>query len=421
MAVFATAAVHAQTVARTPATQAAINYFALPEAKARGAQVKCPDPEKGSQPMTFDTVGCWSPMTYSAPFDGSWLQLRITPSYARVYVNGSFAGYEQQFETPYRGVRLGLGPQYIEVWAPGYQRQSFWMSQDADKISTLSGDLRPAGKNAAGNANAVAQARGGNPVQPIQQIKPGLYVVAGAGANSEVRVTADGVILVDTKLPGEQNYNALLEQIRSVTDKPVKLVIVTHHHADHTGNVDRFEAAGVPVLGHANLAANAATYNNNPKPAPPNRTYQGDRSTTTLGGVTVEARHFGRSHTSGDSIVYFPDLKVVAVSDAVTTGGQGPLIDYAGGGSALEWKHVFEELLKLDFDAAVPGNGPVLTKADIQAYAAKFNTVIDRLTALVKAGTPKEEILKQLKTDDIGWAPRVPQIDGLYAELSASR
>ena len=77
------------------------------------------------------------------------------------------------------------------------------------------------------------------------------------------------------------------------------------------------------------------------------------------------------------------------------------------------------ELLKLDFDAAVPGNGPVLTKADVQAYAAKFDTVIDRLTELVKKGTPKEQLLMQLKTDDIGWTPRIPSVDGLYAELSA--
>jgi len=268
-------------------------------------------------------------------------------------------------------------------------------------------------------SDASAQGRGpGQPVQPIQPVKPGIFVVAGAGANSLVRVTNDGVILIDTKLPGEQNYNALVEQIKTVTDKPVKIVIVTHHHADHTGNVDRFEAAGVPVLGHANLAANAATYNNNPKPAPPSQTYDGRSRTVTSGGVTVEALHFGRSHTSGDSIVFFKDLKVVALSDAVTTGGQGPLVDYAGGGSALEWKKVFEELLKLDFDAAVPGNGPVLTKAEVAAYAAKFNTVVDRLTELVKKGTPKEQLLMQLKTDDIGWAPRVPAIDGLYAELS---
>jgi glyoxylase-like metal-dependent hydrolase (beta-lactamase superfamily II) len=271
-------------------------------------------------------------------------------------------------------------------------------------------------------SNAVAQGpgRGGNPVQPIQPVKPGLFVVAGAGANSLVRVTPDGVILVDGKLTGEQNYNALMEQIKTVTDKPVKFMIVTHHHADHTGNNDRFLAAGVQIVGHDNLKKNLATYQPNAPIAPPSITYDKEYAVK-LGGVTVEALHFGRSHTSGDSIVFFRDLKVVALSDALTTGGQGPLIDYAGGGSALEWKQVFVSLLKLDFDAAIPGNGPVLTKADVQAFATKFNTVVDRLTELVKKGTPKDQILMQLKTDDIGWAPRIPAIDGLVSELSASR
>src|ERR1051325_6228479 len=93
-------------------------------------------------------------------------------------------------------------------------------------------------------------------VQPIQQVKPGLYMVAGAGANSLVRVTPAGVILMDTKLPGDQNYNDLVAQIKSVTDQPVKFVIVTHHHADHTGNDGKFIEAGAQVLGHENLKRN---------------------------------------------------------------------------------------------------------------------------------------------------------------------
>ena len=270
------------------------------------------------------------------------------------------------------------------------------------------------------SVHARAQGRGGQPVQPIQPVKPGLFVVAGAGANSLVRVTPDGVILVDTKLTGEQNYNGLVDQIKTVSDKPVKFVIVTHHHADHTGNIDRFLSAGAQVIGHENLKKNLATYQPNAPIAPPSITYDKEY-VVRLGGVTVEAHHYGRSHTSGDSIVYFPDLKVVALSDAVTTGTTGPLIDYAGGGSALEWKQVFVALLKLDFDAAIPGNGPVLTKADVQAFAAKFDTVVDRLTELVRKNTPKEQILMQLKTDDIGWAPRIPAIDGLVSELSANR
>jgi cyclase len=273
---------------------------------------------------------------------------------------------------------------------------------------------------AVASSSALAQGRGPNPVQAIQPVKPGLFVVAGAGANSLVRVTPDGVILVDGKLTGEQNYNALVAQITTVTDKPVKFLIVTHHHADHTGNNASFLAAGVQVVGHANLKKNLETYQPNAPIPGPSITYDKEYAVK-LGGVTVDVLHFGRSHTSGDSIVFFRDLKTVALSDALTTAGQGPLIDYAGGGSALEWKQVFEQLLKLDFDAAIPGNGPVLTKADVQAFAAKFNTVVDRLTELVKKGTPKDQILMQLKTDDIGWAPRIPAIDGLVAELSANR
>lgn len=268
---------------------------------------------------------------------------------------------------------------------------------------------------------AAAQARGGGqPVQPIQQVKPGLYLVAGAGANSLVRVTPDGVILVDAKLPGDANYDGLIAQIKTVTDKPVKFVIVTHHHADHTGNNAKFLEAGAQVIGHENLKKNLATYQSTPLPASPNVTYPGADHVVRLGGVTVEVHHYGRSHTSGDSVVFYPDLKTVALSDAVTV-GNGPLIDYAGGGSALEWKKVLDAVLALDFDAAIPGNGPVLTKADVRAFKMKFDTVIDRATELIRKGVPKEQLLAQIKTDDIGWAPRIPAVDAFYEELSKAR
>jgi cyclase len=262
---------------------------------------------------------------------------------------------------------------------------------------------------------------GGQPVQPIQMLKPGLYVVPGGGSNSIVRVTNEGVILVDTKLPGEANYNGLMEQIRSVTPQPVKVVIVTHHHADHTGNNDRFISTGAQVIGYEQLAKNLDTYQFDPRPAKPSTTYNTAEHTVRLGGVEVRVLHLGRAHTGGDSVVYFPDVKVVATSDAVTTGTQGPLADYAGGGSFAEWTPVLDAMLKLDFDTAVPGAGPVLTKADVQAFRTKFTTVMTRASELVQKGVPKDQLLMQLKTDDIGWAPRVPQIDPFYEELSKKR
>jgi len=262
---------------------------------------------------------------------------------------------------------------------------------------------------------AQGRGRGGQPVQPIQQVKPGLFLVAGAGANSVVRVTTDGLILVDTKLPGEQNYNDLMAQIRTVSNLPVKFVVVTHHHADHTGNTASFLAAGAQVIGHEVLKTSLTTYQFDPKPAAPSVTYDKDY-VVRLGGVAVEVHHYGRSHTGGDSIVYYPDLKVVLTSDAVTTGATGPLIDYPGG-SALEWKRVLDTMLKLDFDTAIPGAGPILTKADVQAFKTKFDTVIDRATELVRKGVPKDQLLAQIKTDDIGWAPRIPQVDAFIEEL----
>jgi glyoxylase-like metal-dependent hydrolase (beta-lactamase superfamily II) len=246
-------------------------------------------------------------------------------------------------------------------------------------------------------------------------------MITGAGGNTTVRVTGEGLIVVDGKLPGEANYNALMALIKGVSDQPVKYLIVTHHHADHTGNNQKFLDAGAQVVATENLRKNLETYEFNPKPAPPSMTYPGAEYTLKLGGDTVELHHFGRAHTSGDTVVYFPDLKVVSLSDTVTTGKTGPLIDYAGSGSATDWSNVLADILKLDFDAAIPGNGDVLTKADVAAYKMKFDTVIARARELVRQGVPQDQLLARIRTDDIGWAPRVPKVDAFYAELSESK
>src|SRR3977135_382679 len=88
---------------------------------------------------------------------------------------------------------------------------------------------------------------GGNQDQAIKEVKPGLYVVTGAGGNSSVRVTNEGIILVDGKLPAEGNYDKLMELIKSVSNQPIKYMLLTHHHQDHTGNNDKFLALGIPI------------------------------------------------------------------------------------------------------------------------------------------------------------------------------
>jgi glyoxylase-like metal-dependent hydrolase (beta-lactamase superfamily II) len=272
------------------------------------------------------------------------------------------------------------------------------------------------------------QGRGGAPsaVQATEQIKPGLFVITGAGGNTTVRVTPEGLIVVDTKNLGDQFYNALAEQIKAISPLPVKFVVVTHHHQDHSGNIQKFLDAGATVIAHENLKTNLLTYApQQGKPAPPSVTYTKDY-TIQLGAAEADVHYYGRAHTSGDSFVYFPDLKVVSGGDSIV--GVAPNVDFPFGGSAVEWVKVLDAVSKLDFDTVVPGHSAagqtVLTRADFEAFKSKLEKVVSRARELVKNGTPKDQLLAQIKTDDIGWNLTGPQwnnpqrLDAFYAELS---
>jgi glyoxylase-like metal-dependent hydrolase (beta-lactamase superfamily II) len=279
-------------------------------------------------------------------------------------------------------------------------------------------------------AQAPAGGRGAAPPpapQKIMQIKPNLYIVTGAGGNSTVRVTKAGIILVDTKNLGDQFYNELLQQIKTVSDQPVKEVIITHVHQDHSGNTGKFVEAGARVTANEGEKAEVATYTSPAgKPAAPSATYI-DKTVVKLGGAKAEVYHFGKAHTGGDSIVYFPDLKVVSGGDVIV--GAQPNFDYPQGGSLLEAQKVLAQVAKLKFDTVVPGhsapNTTTMTRADFDAYKQKVDTLVARFKEQVKAGTPKNEILAKVKTDDIGWNVNTAQwqapgrLDPLYQEFSA--
>src|SRR5688500_19005328 len=131
----------------------------------------------------------------------------------------------------------------------------------------------------------------------IQQVKPGLYAILNPGANTlAVRVTNEGVILVDDMFA--QNYEQILALIKSVTDQPVKYVISTHHHGDHTGGNAQFLKTA-QIIGHKN--ARAAMTGANPLPGAPPLTLI-DEAGINLGGAEVQLHHVGRGHTNGDTI-----------------------------------------------------------------------------------------------------------------------
>jgi glyoxylase-like metal-dependent hydrolase (beta-lactamase superfamily II) len=262
--------------------------------------------------------------------------------------------------------------------------------------------------------------------QPMQikQVKPGVYMVTGDGGNSTVVVGSSGVVLVDTKNPGEKIYDELLDKIKSVTSEPVAEVVVTHHHADHSGNTLLFENHGIPVIGHQQEMQALQTYVSkaDPRPTAPSITYN-DELTTTAGGVKVEAHHWGAGHTAGDTVVYFPAQKVVSGGDEVVE--VTPNIDYPFGGSVNGWLKSLDAISKLDFDYVIPGHGAEpMTKAQFLEYAKKWHTFADRARAAVKAGTPKDKLMASIKTDDLGWNVNTPlftqpaRLDPFYAEMS---
>jgi glyoxylase-like metal-dependent hydrolase (beta-lactamase superfamily II) len=256
----------------------------------------------------------------------------------------------------------------------------------------------------------------GQTVEKIRQLKPDLYMITGGGANTLVRVTPDGLIVVDTKNPGDENYNRVMEEIRSVSNLPVRIVINTQHHPDHVGTNQKFIDAGAQVVALEALKTHMAS---DPRtkaiPGLPTQTFAKDH-VVKLGGAEVRLYSFGRGHSGGDTIVYFPDSKVVMVSDQMTD--NAPIVDFANGGSAVGWAPILDGVLKLDFEMAIPGRGEPKTRAEVEAYRTRFATVVSRAAEAVKAGATREQLAAAVKTDDLGWQFQPAFYGSLYDELT---
>jgi glyoxylase-like metal-dependent hydrolase (beta-lactamase superfamily II) len=267
---------------------------------------------------------------------------------------------------------------------------------------------------------------GGAPAAPpaITEVTKGVYMVTGLGGNTTVRVDPAGLIIVDTKNLGEPNYNQLMDLVKTVSMAPVKYVFVTHHHQDHSGNIASFQKAGVPVIVQANLNKNLETYNPaQGKPEMAKITYTKDKKVK-VGKAKAEAHYYGRGHTNGDTFVWFPDVKVVSAGDMIT--GTAPNADMPFGGSVVEWVTTLDQVLKLPFDYVIPGHGnDPLSRAQVQEFRNKWNTILTRGIEAVQKGTPKEQLLASIKVDDLGgWNVNSFQpanrLDPLYAELQAA-
>jgi len=238
----------------------------------------------------------------------------------------------------------------------------------------------------------------GNVAQATVPIKPGLWMVTGAGANALVRVTNDGIVVVNTKQLGQMYYDAFMEQIKMLSDKPVKYAVVGDVHQDKSGNTALFVAAGVQVVAHVNEKEGLKTYTNAAgTPGPPNVTFDKDYSIKLGTTEVAHVYYFGKASTGGDAITYFPDLKVVSMGDVYQAGIN---CDYGQGGSILEWSKTLDGVLKLDFDTVIPNTGMPATRADLQATRDRLAKISAATIEQIKKGTPKDQLVAAVNAMD---------------------
>jgi glyoxylase-like metal-dependent hydrolase (beta-lactamase superfamily II) len=236
-------------------------------------------------------------------------------------------------------------------------------------------------------------------------------MMRGGGGNSAVFITSTGVVVVDTKNPGWGQ--PLLDKIKSVTDKPVTMIINTHTHGDHvSGNVE-FPAT-VEVVTHANTAKNmqemrppsgitpapgtpANIFKENNGRGMPKKTFT-DTMKIGKGADEIELHYFGRGHTNGDAWVVFPALRFMHAGD-IFSGKNIPLLDAVNGGSGVEIGKTLAKAASSvkNVDSIITGHSTVMTIADLKEYAQFNDDFANAVREAKKKGGSAEEFVKTWK------------------------
>jgi cyclase len=278
-------------------------------------------------------------------------------------------------------------------------------------------------------AVGVAQQRDFSKVEvKAEKVGGSVYMLTGAGGNIGVSIGDDGVVMVDDQfLPLAPKIEAA---ITGLTDKPVRFVLNTHWHFDHTGGNEALGPTAT-IVAHDNVRTRLAVGNPNllgnkidpaPKVALPVITF-GQSLTLHLNGEEVRALHYPKGHTDGDSVIYFSKSNVVHMGDDFVTYGL-PFVDVSSGGSVRGLAdNVEKAMASLPDDVKViPGHGPVSTKADVK----KFTDLLRDCIQLVEAARRQGKTLAQMKQENVlakyeelgkGFVKTADFIELIYNEL----
>jgi cyclase len=254
----------------------------------------------------------------------------------------------------------------------------------------------PAGKAPGGAPAAPA----GPKVAEIEKVKDNLYLLTKGGGNTAAFITARGVVVVDTKNPGWGQ--AILDKIRTVTDKPVVMIINTHTHGDHTGS-NEFFGATVESIVQDNTKANMEkmdAFKGDNARFLPKKTFK-DKSSLGSGKDKIDLYYFGPGHTSGDAWVVFPALRVVHAGDMFASKST-PFIDPRNGGSGGEYARTLARAVAgiKNVDTVITGHSPLQTWNDLKQYASFMKDFTEWTQAQAKAGKSVEEAAAAYKVPE---------------------
>jgi cyclase len=250
--------------------------------------------------------------------------------------------------------------------------------------------------------SALAQGQDFSKVEiKATKVAGSVYMLEGAGGNIGVSVGEDGILLVDDQFaPLAPKIQAAL---KNITDKPVKFVLNTHWHGDHTGGNEQF-GASASIIAHENvrkrLASEGAGRDGQKRPAAPKGALPiitfDDRLTVHLNGEDIRAIHYPKGHTDGDAIIFFPKSNVVHMGDDFFS-GRFPFIDLQSGGSVRGLIANLEKVIpEIPAGAKlIPGHGPISSVDDLKA----FLSMLKETTALVQAGIKAGKSLEQLNKE----------------------
>lgn len=256
------------------------------------------------------------------------------------------------------------------------------------------------------------------PVPAIEQVRDNLYVIKGgdptdratfSGGNVAVYVMEEGVAVVDSKLPGYGQQ--IIDQIRTVTDKPIAAILHTHTHNDHAGSTPEFPDT-IEVITHENIKAsltretcdpvtNCQTFKGENAKYLPQTTFS-EKMSVWFGTDRIDLHHFGPAHTNGDTLVVFPAVRAMHSGDLFSL-KRPPFVDTSNGGSALAYPETLEKTAAgIDgVDTIIPGhNAELFTWADLEQYAAFHRDFVAKARAAREAGKTAAEAAEEYVIPD---------------------